>query len=111
MQQLRRWGEVVHAGGGGDDGVDQARVLVHSGMDIHAERPLVALLGLMHLRISLPVLVIGGAGGGDAGGMDDRPRLQGHAVAGVPASGVNPPAPPPRLRRGGSRTSDARLHG
>ncbi len=31
--------------------------------------------------------------------------------AGVPASGVNPPAPPPRRSRGGPRTSGDRLHG
>ena len=33
------------------------------------------------------------------------------AFAGVPSSGVKPPAPPPRLRRGGPRTSGDRLHG
>jgi transposase len=32
-------------------------------------------------------------------------------MARVPASGVIPPAPPPRRSRGGPRTSDARLHG
>jgi hypothetical protein len=31
--------------------------------------------------------------------------------AGVPSSGVIPSAPPPRLRRGGPRTSGDRLHG
>jgi hypothetical protein len=33
------------------------------------------------------------------------------ALAGVPSSGVIPSAPPPRLRRGGPRTSGDRLHG
>lgn len=32
-------------------------------------------------------------------------------VSGVPWSGVTPSAPPPRLRRGGPRTSGDRLHG
>jgi glucans biosynthesis protein C len=36
-----------------------------------------------------------------------RHRLQ----SGVPWSGVIPSAPPPRLRRGGQRTSGDRLHG
>ncbi|MFN9545788.1 MAG: hypothetical protein ACK6AD_01760, partial [Cyanobacteriota bacterium] len=31
--------------------------------------------------------------------------------AGVPASGVNPPAPPPRRRRGGPHTSVGWSHG
>ena len=33
------------------------------------------------------------------------------ALSGVPWSGVIPSAPPPRLRRGGPRTSGDRLHG
>ncbi|MFM9101646.1 MAG: hypothetical protein ACKOPS_10030, partial [Cyanobium sp.] len=32
-------------------------------------------------------------------------------LAAVPPSGVNPPAPPPRLRRGGPRTSGGWPHG
>jgi len=31
-------------------------------MDLHPQIPLVALLGLVHLRIPLPAFVLGGAG-------------------------------------------------
>ena len=60
--------------------MDQAVVLVHTDVDFHAEVPLVPLLGLVHLRIPLPLLVLGGAGSCDQGGIDDRSLLHGHAV-------------------------------
>jgi hypothetical protein len=50
-----------------------------AGLRLHAEVPLVALLGLVHLRIPLTSLVFGGAGGGDQGGIDDRALPHGHA--------------------------------
>ena len=48
-------------------------------MDFHAEVPLVALLGLVHLRIPLSFLVLGGTGRGDQGGIDDRALAHRHA--------------------------------
>ena len=60
--------------------MDQAVVLVHTDVDFHAEVPLVPLLGLVHLGISLSLLVLGGAGSCDQGGIDDRSLLHGHAV-------------------------------
>ena len=53
---------------------------------------LIALLGLMHLQITLPLLILvaspgsasglgrGGAGSNDLGGVDDRALLHGHAT-------------------------------
>jgi hypothetical protein len=41
-------------------------------VDLHAEIRLVALLGLVHLWIALPLFVLGGGGGGDQGGIHDR---------------------------------------
>ena len=38
---------------------------------LHPEEPLVALLGLVHLRIAFALLVLGRAGRGDDGGVDD----------------------------------------
>ena len=52
--------------------MDQAGVLVDADMDFHPEIPLVAILGLVHLRIALPLFVLGGAGGRDQGGINDR---------------------------------------
>jgi len=72
--------------------MDQAGVLVHADVDFHAGIPLVAFLGLMHLRISLPFLVLvapprsaSGLGkrraeSSDQGGIDDCARLHGHAA-------------------------------
>jgi len=59
--------------------MDQAGVLVHADVDFHAEVPLVAFFGLMHLRIPIPILVLGGAGSRDQGGIDDRALLHSHA--------------------------------
>jgi hypothetical protein len=72
MQQLGRWGEVVHIGRGGDGRMDQAGILVDSDMDFHPVVSLASLLGLVHLRIPLPLFVLGGAGRRDQGCIDDR---------------------------------------
>ena len=42
--------------------------------------PLVAFLGLVHLRIPFIGLVLGGTGSGDQSGIDNRALLHGHAV-------------------------------
>ena len=59
--------------------MDQAGVLVDADMDFHPVVPLVALLGLGHLRIPLPLFVFGGAGRRDQGGIDDRALPHRHA--------------------------------
>ncbi len=46
---------------------------------LHAEVPLVAFWGLVHLRIPLPLLILGGAGCCDQGGVDDRALLHHHS--------------------------------
>ena len=48
-------------------------------MDLHPEIPLVAFLGLVHLRIPLPCFVLGGAGRRDQGGIHDRALAHRHA--------------------------------
>ncbi len=48
-------------------------------MDLHSERPLVAFLGLVHLRIPRPFFVFGGAGRRDQSGIDDRALPNRHA--------------------------------
>lgn len=52
-----------------DNRMDQAGVLIDANMDL----PLVAFVGLVPLWIALASFVVGGAGGGDQGGINDRP--------------------------------------
>jgi len=52
MQQLGQHGAVGDIGRGGDHRMDQLAAAVDAKMPLHAEIPLVALLGLMHLRIA-----------------------------------------------------------
>lgn len=47
---------------------------------LHPEVPLLAFAGLVHLRIPLLLLVLGGAGCRDQGGINDGALLDGHAV-------------------------------
>ena len=51
-----------------------------AGLRLHPEVPLVAFLGLVHLRIPFICLVLGGTGSGDQSGIDNRALLHGHAV-------------------------------
>jgi len=60
--------------------VDEAAFAIHADVDLHPEVPLLALAGLVHLRIPLLLLVLGGAGCRDQGGIDDRALLHRHAV-------------------------------
>ena len=47
---------------------------------LNAEIPLAAFLGLMHLRIPLPVLVLSGTGNRNQGGIDGCALLHSHAA-------------------------------
>ena len=79
--------DVVHIGSRGFKRMNQARDLVHPDVNFHAKILLVAILGLMHLRIPLPLLVVvtpprsasglgrGGAGSSNQGGIDDYALL------------------------------------
>ena len=59
--------------------MDQAGILVDADKDFHPVVPLIALLGLVHFRIPLPLFVIGGAGGGNQGGIHDLALAHRHA--------------------------------
>ena len=86
MQQISSWGEVVNIGSRNHHRMDQAGVLVHACVDFHsvgeafceAVIPLVALLGLVHLWITLPLLVLGRAGSSNQGGIHDRALAHRH---------------------------------
>jgi hypothetical protein len=51
----------------------------YAGVRLHSKIPLVALLGLAHLRIPLPVFVFGGAGRRDQGGLHEHALPHRHA--------------------------------
>jgi len=71
-QQLGQFGDVGGVGRGHGDAVHSAGVDVGADVDFHPEIPLVTLLGGVHVRIAGFVLVLGGAGGMDDGGIHHR---------------------------------------
>ena len=72
MQQRVGLGDVIDVGRGGDQGMHQPRGGIDANVCFHAEVPLIAFLGLMHLRIALAVLVLGRGRRGDQCGINDR---------------------------------------
>lgn len=70
VQQFVDRRQVVNVGGRACNGVHQPGVGVHTNVGLHAEEPLVALLGLVHLRVPLAAAVLGRTGGVDQGGID-----------------------------------------
>ena len=65
----------------GGDGVHQAAGGINGDVRLHAEVPLVALLGLVHLGVALTVLVLGRARRGNDGRVDDAALLEQQALA------------------------------
>lgn len=59
VQQLRDQMLVMHVGRRGHRRVDQLCLAIHADVGLHAKMPLIALLGLAHLGIALPILVLG----------------------------------------------------
>ena len=60
--------------------VDEAALANHSDVVFHPKVPLLALTGLVHLRIPPPLFILRGAWSLDDGDIDDRAMLHGHAV-------------------------------
>lgn len=63
-----------------DDGVHQARLSIDSDMRFHSKVPLIALLGLMHLGVTLAFLVLGRTRGSNQGGIDHGTALKHEAL-------------------------------
>ena len=72
VQQSVRLCDVVLIGSSARNSVYQARLSVCAYVSLHAEVPLVALLGLVHLWVTLTRAVLGGAGRGNQSGINDR---------------------------------------
>ena len=60
--------------------VDQSAVLIYADMRFIAKVPCVALLDLMCIRIPLLLLVLGGGGRGNDGGINNRSLFQDKAL-------------------------------
>lgn len=60
MEQMTHLIEVVLVGWHGLQAVSQATFGINADMDLHAEIPLIAFLGLVHLGDTLSTLVLGG---------------------------------------------------
>jgi len=69
----------MHVGVSCHNRMNQTRVFVDSYMAFHSEISLVALFGLVHLWITFRLLILGGAGVCDQGGIDDRSLAHRHA--------------------------------
>jgi len=70
VQQLAGQRDVVSVGRRGSGRMDKPRVRIDPGMGFHAEVPLVALLCLVHFRVTITRAVLGGAGCRNQGGID-----------------------------------------
>ena len=60
--------------------VDQAGILIHSNLHLHAKEPLVPFTGLVHLWIPFPLFILSGGGGMDDGGIHYCPLPQQQAL-------------------------------
>ena len=70
VQQFVPDRDVADIGSGADHRVYKARVGIHANMRLHAEKPLVALLRLMHLGVTLLVPILGRTRRSDDRGVD-----------------------------------------
>ncbi len=70
MQQIGRVGHIAGVGRGGVQSVHQAAIGIGADVGFHAEVPLVALLGGVHVGIARAGAVFGGTGRGNEGGID-----------------------------------------
>ena len=82
MQQGMALRDIVDIGCCAYDGVHQTRLCVDTNVRLHAEVPLVAFLGLVHLRVTLTGAVLGGAGCCNQSGVHHRTGLEQQAVGG-----------------------------
>ena len=82
VQQAMTLRDIVDIGSRSDDGVHQARICVDSDMRFHPKVPLVALLGLVHLGVTLTGTALGGAGRCNQSGIDYAASFEQQALGG-----------------------------
>ena len=78
--QFARPGDVADAGRRVHDGVDEAASRIDADAALHAEVPLAALPGLVHLGVPFLFPVFRGAGGGSDGGVHNGPAAHHEAL-------------------------------
>ena len=74
--------EVIDSSSGSDGGMYQVRVYVHTNVCLHSKVPLLAFLGLVHVRTTFAVLVLGEAWPCNQGGIDQRAGLEHQTLLG-----------------------------
>ena len=72
VQQIGQHLTVVHIRGRHGNGMNELGLAVHANVAFHAEVPLIAFFGLVHVRIAFLLLVLGRTGRADDRGIDDR---------------------------------------
>jgi len=80
VQPIFEQGIVGDLGSRAFDGMNQTALFFEANVRFHAEAPLIAFLGLAHLRVPFFVLILGGAWRSDQGGIHDRPPLHAQAL-------------------------------
>src|SRR4029450_13746342 len=80
VQQVGQLLAVVYVARGDTGAVDEPALAVHPDVQFHAEMPLLALLGLVHLRIAALLLILRRGRGGNQRGIHDRSPAQLHPV-------------------------------
>ena len=83
-----RLGDIAHVGRRAHDRVNQTRFDIHTDVRLHAEVPLVALLGLMNFRVTLLVPVLRRGRRRDQRRIDDRAFSQQQALGAYSSSGM-----------------------
>ena len=76
VQQSMALRDIVDVGRCADHAVHQAKVGIDTNVRLHTEVPLIALLGLMHIRISLALTVLGQAWRCNQRCINDRAGLE-----------------------------------
>ena len=71
---------VMDVGSGNAGAMNQAGLAVRTDVQFHAEVPVLAFLGLMHLRITCFVLILGRGRRGNQRGVDDRAAGKPHSI-------------------------------
>ena len=82
LQQGMGLRHIMGMGGCRDERMNQARFSIHTYRRLHAEVPLVSLLGLMHLWIALTLLILGRGRRGDDRRIHHRAFSEQQAVDG-----------------------------
>ena len=80
VQQVTSGHDVMNIGRRGVDAMDQPEGIINTNVHFHAEVPLVALAGLMHLRIAFALFVFSGAERRDDGGGGFQPSCPNDCV-------------------------------